>query len=132
MKRYIAVIGLLAFCNIAQAVNWIHVASSEDGGDFSIDADTVKRDGKKVTAWVLTNYPNPIGPATNTALSSSNRIIFDCEDSTYTDKSSLFYKERNAKGEVVFSETEKQLIPRDAAPGSSMESVLTTVCKATQ
>jgi hypothetical protein len=130
MKNLIALLLGVAWANGAAAADWVRLLSNDKGDSFSVDLDSERRSGDKITAWVKTNYAT-IKELSGVKISSSVVLyVYNCHERTYATKNIVLYSQRELKGDVVSSSNTKDhlLEYSDVVPGSVNEELQTVLC----
>jgi len=125
--RSIVVCCLLLSSLTANAGSWVYVTTTEDGIKFYVQG--TKKKGAIVTTWVLNDFQNKQYVGSISYKSNAMKMIFDCNEETFTVKSVITYNELNAKGGVVSSDDYIDDTRKSIPPNSTWQAVMTFVCK---
>lgn len=127
MKKLLAVLGLVA-CTAANASNWVKVSESNHSSVY-LDMDTIRSVSSLKYAWSLYDKKTPSDLPDGKAIRSFKTLdAFSCSAGTYVTKSSVFYSDQNAHGEIVSTDNSPQQLSY-VIPDSTGEKLWKAVCK---
>ena len=108
---------------------WELVAKNADGVQFFIDFQTIRKEGKRVKVWQLTNLSSPIVSKGIEIFSLRARYEFDCNKEQIRMLTITAFSDIHAEGKVLKNQ-EGDLNWDDIAPETVTWAVLQSVCKA--
>lgn len=113
----------------ALCAEWVKAAWS-DGAIMYIDASSVKREGGKVRAWVLSDFSSLQTAGEITYMSSNRLDLFNCKESTSVLLAANLYSGGGGAGEMVASEqwSESEQSTTYLAPDSKGEAIMKQAC----
>ena len=107
---------------------WTYVTKSVDGHKFYYEKDRVRKSGKYIYLWGLTDLlkPSPYGDSSYTVYTQ-----LDCSIFRFKDLKSIYYKKSMGEGEITAEGTPKDewSYPK---PGSVIEKFYNKVCEENQ
>lgn len=118
---------------VAHASNWTNVGVST-AFSVSIDADSIRHEGKIIKAWALFNYVNPqVAPGTyppKQFLSDKQLALYNCDAGTSATIQDILTVDPDGGGDVITSKTipVSAAIFADSAPDSIGEAMQKFVC----
>lgn len=130
MKNVIALLLGVVWANGAAAAEWVRLVSNDKGDSFSVDLDSERRSGDKITAWVKTNYATIKELSGAKVASSVVLYVYNCHERSYAMKNIVLYSQRELKGDVVSSSNTKDhlLEYSNVVPGSVNDELQTALC----
>lgn len=129
MKKLLLVFCLSSVAGVTQA-QW-RVVAETDFFTTSIDPSTIRKEGRFVRYWELTNYVEPRKSARGGLyLSTKLQVKLDCKEERSAIISSVGFSGKDGYGEIVYSESVAaiQLTWSPDVPGSAGAKVSDFVC----
>lgn len=128
MKRLLLIILLAIFSNGAMA-EWKLIDFDQEANNFYIEPTSIKKQGNKLTVWMLDDYflPQTDIDDAKSYSSSKNKVAIDCKKETVKFLAAFHHKGQMGEGEIVQinnAESFDYPIP----PNSILESVLKATC----
>jgi len=121
MRKVILML-LLAIVSSSASAEWVYFGTSVVRDDVVmafVNQSTIKRNGKKVTMWILYDAKTPRKFEDSTYLSSMGQDEYDCETGQSRNLAVLLYSENRGHGSVV-SKSSAPSTNWDPAPPDSM------------
>lgn len=109
--------------------DWKFVAENQNGAQFFIDFESIRRDGNRIKAWQLINFVTPVNIQGNDIRSFRSRYEFDCKQEQTRGLTTTAFLGLNASGEIFKTDHTIQNWS-DIAPKTVDWELLQSVCKA--
>jgi hypothetical protein len=102
---------------------WVEVSSQDDGTNFYLDFDSIRKGSEYIYWWDLTNYPKPDSGVTSIKVYHQG----DCDIFRIKHLNVIFYKQpmSKGKGDSYTPETDEWQYPE---PKTTASSILERVC----
>jgi hypothetical protein len=115
----------------AHAADWTEIATDVDGNRYSIDRQSIVREGPTVKGVVRAEYASPrVDDASGKSFFAAlDRMIVDCETASFALQSRTYVAADGSEVPALASARE-DLKLRPAAAGSMSETILRSLCKA--
>jgi hypothetical protein len=108
---------------------WELIAENQNGAQFFIDFESIRKDGNRMKAWQLTNFVKPLNVQGNDIRSFRTRYEFDCKQEQIRHLTTTAFLSLNAGG-AVFKTDDTIGNWYDIAPKTVDWELLQSVCKA--
>lgn len=108
--------------------DWTFIAQDVKMSKYFVDMDTIKRERRVITAWLMTDLTEPAKMRSGTPYQSSKQLrMFNCDNAEFTNVAYHYHEGNMMTGKTVFSSN----MPADfapAKPGTVEEALLRHVC----
>jgi len=125
----------LALCGLAAtavlAADWAEIATDADGNRYSIDRQSIVREGATVKGLVRAEYAAPrVDQASGKSFFAAlDRMIVDCDAASFALQSRTYVAADGTEVPALAS-TREDLKLRPAAAGSLSETIVRNLCRA--
>jgi hypothetical protein len=85
---------------VANASKWVLISNTADGGNISIDAESIRRSGDSVTYWTKSNYASRTESG---VLSTKANKTINCRTGELIYRYYIFYDDLNNNGKMLQS-----------------------------
>jgi len=115
----------------AVAADWTEIATDADGNRYSIDQQSIVRDGSTVKGVVRAEYASPrMDDASGKSFFAAlDRMVVDCEAASFALQSRTYVAADGSEVPALASARE-DLKLRPAAAGSLSETIVRSLCRA--
>ena len=116
---WMLVLAIAGFGSVSRAETWVPSARSPYGTAYSYDADSLKREGSSVTAWIRGVYATGGFEKARSRYNCGRRAVTTLSSATYRADGSL---------ENNFTWTDRQQTELPVLKGTYAEKILLAVC----